>query len=106
MPSIVNVHFKVTRVNHDGNRSEPYSRLFFLESIDLGLPFSTLSDYPHYIGSRFIRFIENVKKEVLEIKGNEGSTTNSKLVYPGKCEPFSYFHGFGGHSQFSIAFCF
>lgn len=97
MPSIVNVHFKVTRVNHDGKRNEPYSRLFSLESIDLDRPLSNLTGYLQYIGARFLRFIQDVKKDFIEIKGNEGSTnctTKPSLVFPGKCELFSYIHGF------------
>jgi len=74
MPSIVNIRFKVTRVDHGGNRRDPYSRLFVLESVDLEKPFQ---NYPNTIG--FAKFIAKIKNEFPETAGN----ARSKLVTPG-----------------------
>jgi len=82
MPSFVNPNFKVTWVDHDGNKRGPYSRVFTLSGfLDLENSFNEL---PCYLRDRFTPLIGQIKKEFLEIKGNEGSTTKSELVFPGR----------------------
>ncbi len=89
MYSIVNVRFKVTRVDQVGNRREPYSRLFVLESVELDQSSGRLTRWnPRH----FSRVITDIKKAFPEL--NEGTTSGThsiKLLFPGNCIFLLYF---------------
>lgn len=62
MSSVVNLRFKVTRVDNSGNRRDPYSRLFvYRESIDFETPFN-------YSTFHFSMLKNKIKKEFPERK--------------------------------------
>ena len=81
MPTIVNVQFKVIRVDYAGNPREPYSRLFFLEGVNLDRSFSSTLDYRL---ENYITFIYDIKKAFPELRKNEGTVNHSiKLLFSG-----------------------
>ena len=91
MASIVNVYFKVIRIDNNKNYKDPFSRLFLLESVDLEATFdSHLSELCSSNLCQLNSLLVNIKRAFPELQPKEKQSEYFILVSPGICKQHNY----------------